>query len=480
MNSGGRSGRSSQRSEKNQSPRKGKVSPEGRPDRKPYNRDSKPRFGAPKADGTQDGRTERKPYNRDPKPRFGAPKNDGAQDGRTERKPYNRDPKPRFGAPKNDGTQDGRTERKPYNRDPKPRFGAPKADGAQDGRPERKTYNQDSKSRFGAPKADGTQDGRTERKSYNRDPKPRFGAPKADGTQESKSYRKPVKRDVDFDEPIENYSEEAKPERSTFSKDYKPRYSGPRKPYKSKNKAKEKEPGDLSQRLNKFLSNAGICSRREADILIASGVIKVNGEIVSELGYKVSPSDLVHVHDRKVSGEPPVYVLLNKPKDFLTTTKDPRNRKTVMELVSGLTNYRIFPVGRLDRLTTGVLLLTNDGPLAEKLMHPSFGIEKIYHVELDQKFTSSDMDALQRGFDLSDGFIKPDEAEWVVGLDKKHVGIKLHSGRNRIVRRIFEHLGYKVVKLDRVLYAGLSKKGLSRGQCRMLNEQEIRALKQLN
>jgi 23S rRNA pseudouridine2605 synthase len=232
-------------------------------------------------------------------------------------------------------------------------------------------------------------------------------------------------------------------------------------------------------RLNKFLANAGVCSRREADELIATGVVKVNGEIVTEMGLRVQPGDTVHFGDRKVSGEPMVYVLMNKPKDYLTTTKDPRNRKTVMELVKNITTYRVFPVGRLDRMTTGVLMFTNDGDLADRLMHPSSQVEKLYHVELDQKFASVDMDTIRRGLTLEDGPITPDEIEWVTGMDKKHVGIKLHSGRNRIVRRMFEHLGYKVMRLDRVVFAGLTKKGLTRGASRHLTDAEVRELKKL-
>jgi len=232
-------------------------------------------------------------------------------------------------------------------------------------------------------------------------------------------------------------------------------------------------------RLNKFLANAGVCSRREADELIATGVVKVNGEIVTQMGLRVQAGDIVHFGDRKISGEPTVYILLNKPKDYLTTTKDPRNRKTVMELIKSTTTCRVFPVGRLDRMTTGVLLFTNDGDLADSLMHPSSQVEKIYHVELDQKFASIDMDTIRRGLNLEDGPITPDEVEWVTGMDKKHVGIKLHSGRNRIVRRMFEQLGYKVMRLDRVLFAGLTKKGLTRGASRQLTDMEVRELKKL-
>ncbi len=231
-------------------------------------------------------------------------------------------------------------------------------------------------------------------------------------------------------------------------------------------------------RLNRFIANTGLCSRREADELIAAGVVKVNGKIVTELGTKISASDTVHYGDQLLRRERMQYVLLNKPKDFITTTDDPQERKTVLQLVSDACSERIYPVGRLDRNTTGLLLLTNDGDLAEHLMHPRYGIRKIYHVTLDKTLNSEDFAAIENGIELEDGPIKADELSYVgEGGNKKEVGIVLHSGRNRIVRRIFEHLGYQVVGLDRVVYAGLTKKNLPRGRWRHLTEEEVGHLK---
>ena len=233
-------------------------------------------------------------------------------------------------------------------------------------------------------------------------------------------------------------------------------------------------------RLNRYLANAGICSRREADKLIQSGAVSINGEVVSELGTKVSPSDKVQFGGETLSREQPRYLLLNKPKDFLTTSDDPMNRRTVMSLVEHACKERIYPVGRLDRNTTGLLLFTNDGELAKKLMHPKFETKKIYHVYLDKNLTKNDLLAIAEGLELEDGFIQPDSVAYVAEVeDKKQVGIELHSGKNRVVRRIFEHLGYEVIKLDRVLYAGLTKKDLPRGKWRFLTPKEIIFLKRI-
>jgi 23S rRNA pseudouridine2605 synthase len=230
-------------------------------------------------------------------------------------------------------------------------------------------------------------------------------------------------------------------------------------------------------RLNRFIAHSGICSRREADDLILAGLIRVNGKTVTEMGIRVKPSDTVTYRGKPLLGERKVYILLNKPKDCLTTVKDTHGRKTVLDLVQGCCEERIYPVGRLDRDTTGVLLLTNDGDLAAALSHPSFLQRKIYHVHLDRDFSLQDMQRLSGGIDLEDGSIKPDRIEYVEAGDRKQLGMEIHSGRNRIVRRIFEHLGYRILKLDRVYYAGLTKKGLSRGRWRHLNQKEIGMLK---
>lgn len=229
-------------------------------------------------------------------------------------------------------------------------------------------------------------------------------------------------------------------------------------------------------RLNKFLANAGVCSRREADQFIQAGVVTVNGQVVTELGTKVQRTDSVHFHDQLVSIEKKVYVLLNKPKDYVTTSDDPQQRKTVMDLVKNCCRERIYPVGRLDRNTTGVLLFTNDGEIASKLTHPKFLKKKIYHVYLDKNVTAADLRQIAEGITLEDGPIRADEINYASDTDKKQVGIEIHSGKNRIVRRIFESLGYRVCKLDRVMFAGLTKKGLKRGDWRFLTEQEVAML----
>ena len=234
---------------------------------------------------------------------------------------------------------------------------------------------------------------------------------------------------------------------------------------------------DEPVRLNRYLANAGVCSRREADTFIQAGVVKVNGVVVTELGTKVKRSDEVMFHDQTINMEKKVYVLLNKPKDYVTTSDDPQNRKTVMELVKNACRERIYPVGRLDRNTTGVLLFTNDGDLATKLTHPQYLKKKIYHVFCDKNVTAADLRQIADGIMLEDGEIHADAIDYAHETDKKQVGIEIHSGRNRIVRRIFEHLGYKVVKLDRVYFAGLTKKNVKRGDWRFLTQDEVNMLK---
>jgi len=250
-------------------------------------------------------------------------------------------------------------------------------------------------------------------------------------------------------------------------------------PHRSR-KTKENPENEGLIRLNRYVANAGICSRRKADELIEAGVISVNGVVVTELGTKVDPAkDEVRYNGERLKREKMVYVLLNKPKDYITTTDDPQERKTVMDLVAKASKERIYPVGRLDRNTTGLLLFTNDGNLSEKLSHPRNNIIKLYHVELNKNLTQGDFNKIAFGLELEDGFVKPDEISYVAGASKREVGIKIHSGKNRIVRRIFEHLGYDVVKLDRVVYANLTKKDLPRGRWRFLDEKEIIQLKHL-
>ena len=237
-----------------------------------------------------------------------------------------------------------------------------------------------------------------------------------------------------------------------------------------------KAKADEGVRLNKYIANSGICSRREADDFITAGLVSVNGVIITELGTRVYPKDVVKFNDERIKGEAKVYIVMNKPKDFVTTMSDPHAEKTVMQLVEGKCAERVYPVGRLDKATTGVLLLTNDGELADKLTHPSFEKKKIYHVFLDKNLKGSDFQALLDGVNLEDGFIQADALSYI-DEDKSQVGVEIHSGRNRIVRRMFEHFGYKVKKLDRVYFAGLTKKNLRRGQWRFLTELEVSMLK---
>jgi len=249
-------------------------------------------------------------------------------------------------------------------------------------------------------------------------------------------------------------------------------------PPKVRTKVESSETFTPTIRLNRYLANAGLCSRRDADEFIASGQITVNGEVITEMGYQVQPTDVVKYGRKILNREKLVYVLLNKPKDFLTTTDDPEGRKTVMDLVQKACPERIYPVGRLDRATTGLLLMTNDGELAEKLSHPSNAMRKIYQAELDKKIEQEDFDKILEGVELEDGMIKADDLS-VITPDRQVVGIEIHSGKNRIVRRIFESLGYEVTKLDRTTYAGLTKKDLPRGNWRFLTEKEVIRLKYL-
>jgi 23S rRNA pseudouridine2605 synthase len=243
-----------------------------------------------------------------------------------------------------------------------------------------------------------------------------------------------------------------------------------------KKRPREKKSANPTIRLNKYISNSGICSRREADNLIVSGKIKVNGNVITELGYKVNPDDKVSYQGKILKREKLVYILMNKPKDHITTSKDPQQRATVMDLIHNHIEERVYPVGRLDRNTTGLLLLTNDGELTRRLSHPSYNIRKIYEVQLDKVISEEDFMKIKGGIELDDGPIKPDDLA-IVKDDRKTLGIEIHSGRNRIVRRIFESLGYRLVKLDRVMYAFLTKKDLPRGKWRFLQEHELIRLK---
>ena len=315
------------------------------------------------------------------------------------------------------------------------------------GRPQQGGYGRPQQGGYGRPQQGGY--GRPQQGGYGRPQQGGYGKPYG-----ASPYKKgPRQHSADYD-PNAKYSMKKRIEYKEINYD-------PNEPL----------------RLNKFLANAGICSRREADEFIQAGVVTVNGEVVTELGTKILRTDVVKFHDQPVSIEKKVYVLLNKPKDYVTTSDDPQQRKTVMDLVKNACTERIYPVGRLDRNTTGVLLLTNDGDLASKLTHPKYLKKKIYHVYLDKNVTAHDLAQIAEGIQLEDGEIKADDVQYAHPTDKKQVGIEIHSGKNRIVRRIFESLGYRVQKLDRVQFAGLTKKNLKRGDWRYLTEEEVDRLR---
>ena len=395
-----------------------------RPYRPSYNREGgdrpyRPRFNANNEGGERPQRS------------YG----DRSYGDRPQRPSYNREGgdrpyRPRF----NNNNEGGERPQRPYNRE-----------GGSYDRPQRPSYNREGGDRPYRPRFNNGEGGGY-RSNNGGGYRPRFNNDRQGG------YR-PRPRTADYD-PNAKYSVKKQIE-------YKEQFVDPNEPI----------------RLNKFLANAGVCSRREADEFITAGVVSVNGEVVTELGTKIKRSDVVKFHEEPVSIERKVYVLLNKPKDTVTTSDDPQERRTVMDLVKGACNERIYPVGRLDRNTTGVLLLTNDGDLASKLTHPKFLKKKIYHVHLDKNLTKADMDQIAAGIQLEDGEIHADAISYTDDFKKDQVGIEIHSGKNRIVRRIFESLGYKVVKLDRVFFAGLTKKGLRRGDWRYLTEAEVNYLR---
>ena len=396
-----------------------------RPYRPSYNREGgdrpyRPRFNANNEGGERPQRS------------YG----DRSYGDRPHRPSYNREGgdrpyRPRF----NNNNEGGERPQRPYNRE-----------GGSYDRPQRPSYNREGGDRPYRPRFNNGEGGGYRSNNGGGGYRPRYNNDRQGG------YR-PRPRTGDYD-PNAKYSVKKQIE-------YKEQFVDPNEPI----------------RLNKFLANAGVCSRREADEFITAGVVSVNGEVVTELGTKIKRSDVVKFHDEPVSIERKVYVLLNKPKDTVTTSDDPQERRTVMDLVKGACNERIYPVGRLDRNTTGVLLLTNDGDLASKLTHPKFLKKKIYHVHLDKNLTKADMEQIAAGIQLEDGEIHADAISYTDDFKKDQVGIEIHSGKNRIVRRIFESLGYKVVKLDRVFFAGLTKKGLRRGDWRYLSEAEVNYLR---
>ena len=400
-----------------------------------------------------------------------------------ERRPYNREgssdrpytPRaPREGAERRPYNREGSSDR-PYT----PR--APREDG------ERRPYNREgSNDRPYTPRAP-REEGEAPRAPFRRtggDFSPRPARDEAPRNFEAREERKFTPREDDrgrtakFSKRDTFKSRNRHDQAPAFSPAYKLDRYKENAPAKIQKKIAQTERRGDEVRLNRFIANAGICSRRDADKLIEAGEIKVNNKVVTEMGYQVGPTDVVKYGNRRLNREKPAYVLLNKPKDFLTTTEDPQDRKTVMELVKNAGESRIYPVGRLDRNTTGLILLTNDGELADKLTHPSNEIEKIYQAELDKPLTDEDFEKIVAGLKLEDGEIKVDDLAKVTP-DGYVIGVKIHSGKNRIVRRIFEHLGYEVTKLDRTTFAGLTKKDLPRGSWRYLTERELVKLKYL-
>ena len=427
--------------------------------RGPRNDSGAPR--APRSESSNRFSGERKPFNRDNREggerrSFGDRKPYNAEGG--ERKPY----------------QGG--ERKPFNRDN--REGGERKPFGRTENPTRTPYKGDNRwDRNAAPKVEGSEESTT---PLDENPTARI----------ERRYEERTERFADREERPEGSRNPRYSDRETFKSRsrfdagpaYEPQYKldryKERAPSKIQKKIAQTERRSDVIRLNRYIANAGICSRRDADKLIEAGEIKVNNKVVTEMGYQVNPTDIVKYGNRKLNREKPVYLLLNKPKDFLTTTEDPNDRKTVMELVKNATESRIYPVGRLDRNTTGLLLITNDGELADKLTHPSNEIEKIYQAELDKPLTDEDFEKIKEGLTLEDGEIKVDDLAKVTP-DGYVIGVKIHSGKNRIVRRIFEHLGYEVTKLDRTTFAGLTKKDLPRGSWRFLTERELVKLKYL-
>ncbi|WP_294630742.1 pseudouridine synthase [uncultured Bacteroides sp.] len=425
-------------------------------------RPQRPRFNNSEGGNSYGDRPQRPSYNREGgdrpyRPRFNNGEGGGSYGDRPQRSSYNREGgdrpyRPRFNNGEGGGSYGDRPQRPSYNREGgdrpyRPRFNNGEGSSSYGDRPQRPSYNREGGDRPYRPRFNNGEGGGYRNNNNNGGGyRPRFN------NNTNGGYR-PRPRTSDYD-PNAKYSMKKQIE-------YKEQFIDPNEPI----------------RLNKFLANAGVCSRREADEFITAGVVSVNGEVVTELGTKIKRSDVVKFHEEPVSIERKVYVLLNKPKDTVTTSDDPQERRTVMDLVKGACNERIYPVGRLDRNTTGVLLLTNDGDLASKLTHPKFLKKKIYHVHLDKNLTKADMEQIAAGIQLEDGEIHADAISYTDEFKKDQVGIEIHSGKNRIVRRIFESLGYKVVKLDRVFFAGLTKKGLRRGDWRYLSEAEVNYLR---
>lgn len=443
-----------------------------------YNRDrGGDRYSRPSYNRYNNDNQSRSSYNRDgnERPRFNRENGERRPRINTGNRPqrsYNNDGNERSYNRDNNG---GRYERS-YNRDNNDRNSRPSYNRDNNDRNNRPSYNRDNNyNREDRPWRQNSQDG-------GDGPRFRRPSPNSSGGSYSNGNSYGNRSGGDMDRPRRPRFNPNPSRGGQFSGRPRPRTDGynPNDKYSKKKQIEYKELYvDPSEpiRLNKYLANAGVCSRREADEFITAGVVSVNGEVITELGTKITRGDLVKFHDQPVSIERKVYVLLNKPKNCVTTSDDPQERRTVMDLVKNICNERIYPVGRLDRNTTGVLLLTNDGDLASKLTHPKFMKKKIYHVHLDKNLAGSDMEKITQGIELEDGEIHADAISYVGDNDKKQVGIEIHSGKNRIVRRIFESLGYRVNKLDRVYFAGLTKKNLRKGDWRFLTEQEVNFLR---
>ncbi|WP_288325426.1 pseudouridine synthase [uncultured Phocaeicola sp.] len=451
-----------------------------------YNNDGEQRQYRPRTSYNREGgeRPYRSSYNNGERPSYNRYNNNGERPQRPRFNPNSEEGGERPYRPRTNYNREG-SEQRPYT--PRPRFNSGEEGGERPYRP-RTNYNREGgEQRPYSPRP---------RTNYNREggeqrpytPRPRFNSgeggeqrpytprPRIGGYNQGGGYNREG-GDRPYRPRTGGYNQGG-----GYNRPYRPR-TGDYNPNAKYSLKKQIEYKDILTdpnepiRLNKFLANAGVCSRREADEFITAGVVSVNGVVVTELGTKIKRTDEVKFHDEPVSIERKAYVLLNKPKDCVTTSDDPQERKTVMDFVKDACKERIYPVGRLDRNTTGVLLLTNDGDLASKLTHPKYLKKKIYHVYCDKNVAKADLDQIAAGVTLDDGDIHADAISYASDTDKSQVGIEIHSGKNRIVRRIFESLGYKVVKLDRVYFAGLTKKGLRRGDWRYLTEQEVNMLR---
>ncbi|AQG82173.1 pseudouridine synthase [Spirosoma montaniterrae] len=462
------------RDERSEQPRPDRSS---RDDKPRFNRDDKPRFSRDERPSRDDKprfeRSDNRPrFNRDDRPRQ-------ADNNRDEKPRFNRDSerteRPRF------SRDNDRTDKPRFNRDDKPRFDR----GGRDENPRFKRvggFNReaDERNRF---------ESQNERRS---EPRRNDDRTTTNRNDDESSRFTPAQRRASGDRRVGDYDkvpnyELAQRRHEQYGQDDR-RGKKTSDKYRDKRDAKAAQPTDQPVRtaaqdglirLNRYIANSGVCSRREAEELILRGDITVNGKVITELGFKVKDGDTVKYGTKLLSQQRFVYVLLNKPKDYITTTDDPEDRRTVMELVADVGSYRIYPVGRLDRNTTGLLLLTNDGELADKLTHPSNEVKKIYQIEIDKSLTEEHFEAIRKGIELEDGPIKPDALS-IVTPDAHVIGIEIHSGRNRIVRRIFEHFGYEVTRLDRTMFAGLTKKELPRGKWRFLDPKEVVKLKYLS